>query len=584
MAADPAEQNSDRVRVFELSSGGEHPREMAPPRANLTPMAGTRVQRARGAGNSGAEELRFDFSGEEPLPGVSPDKPPEPVPVSNGEGDDVGALPRMLSVVAPVPARAPSIAPLEAESGPGSASDAALSISEFYERVRGALREAFPDEIWVTGEICKVTTSRGHRYLELADHNESPPGRYSTGPMPARSAASARNATATLEVACWARDWPVVQYELAAVGVELVPGLVVRVRGKVSVWEGGSKLRFTMTALDVEALVGGIAAARRRLLGALSAEDLLEANRRIPMPLVPLRIGLVTSPGSEAYRDFTGQLERSGYRFEVRFEPSSVQGPEAPAQIVAALARLSPYEPHLVVIVRGGGAKGDLAAFDSEPVARAIATAPWPVWTGIGHTGDRSVADEVANQALVTPTQCGEALVSAVAAYLDGVDRRARQLARRVEGHLNQAGRDLAAASASICRGTHLAIERAGQELRAAEARTGNAALVTIERSHGRLVNRAQRLAGPSAQQLATQAQLIAHRRELLEVLDPKRQLERGWSLTRDRNGKVVRSAAILQPGDRLTTTFAEGCAVSVVDEVRPADAVGARADEGGAT
>ena len=291
-------------------------------------------------------------------------------------------------------------------------------------------------------------------------------------------------------------------------------------------------------------------------MGALAAEDLLEANRRLPLPLVPLRVGLVTSPGSEAYRDFTGQLERSGYRFEARFEPSTVQGPEAPAQIVAALSRLRELEPHLVVIVRGGGAKGDLAAFDSEPVARAIAAASFPVWTGIGHTGDRSVADEVAHQALVTPTQCGEALVAVVAGYLEGVDRRARLLAQRVEARLELASRALAGSSASLARCGRQALERSGLQLRSAEARIGNAALVTIERSQGRLVNRAQRLSRPSSQHLATQAQLIAHKRELLQLLDPSHQLRRGWSLTR---------------GEKLVTTFAEGSAVLVVDEIRPA-------------
>jgi exodeoxyribonuclease VII large subunit len=223
------------------------------------------------------------------------------------------------------------------------------------------------------------------------------------------------------------------------------------------------------------------------------------------------------------------------------------------------------------VIVRGGGAKGDLAAFDSEPVARAIAAASFPVWTGIGHTGDRSVADEVAHQALVTPTQCGEALVAVVAGYLEGVDRRARLLAQRVEARLELASRALAGSSASLARCGRQALERSGLQLRSAEARIGNAALVTIERSQGRLVNRAQRLSRPSSQHLATQAQLIAHKRELLQLLDPSHQLRRGWSLTRGEDGKVVRVAADLRRGEKLVTTFAEGSAVLVVDEIRPA-------------
>jgi exodeoxyribonuclease VII large subunit len=472
-----------------------------------------------------------------------------------------------------------SIVSSEGGVEPGFTSDAALSISDFYSRVKAALRENFPGEIWVTGEIRKVTVSRGHHYLELADRLDGLERPAAEVPS-ARNPAPARNPTATLEVACWARDWPVIQYELEAVGVELTPGLVVRVRGTVSVWEGGSKLRFSMTALDVEALIGGIAAARRRLLSTLACEDLLEANRRLPLPLVPLRIGLVTSPGSEAYRDFTGQLERSGYLFDVRFEPSTVQGPEAPAQIVGALTRLGALSPQLVVVVRGGGARGDLAAFDSEQVARAIAGAPFPVWTGIGHTGDRSVADEVAQRALVTPTQCGEAVVAAVADYLEGVERRARRLAQRIGARLDEAGRELVASCASTRRLARQALERSSLELRTTETRIGNSALVAIERSQGRLVNRAQRLAGPSSQHLTVQAQRIAHRRELLQLLNPRHQLERGWSLTRDESGRVVRSSGSLRLGERLTTTFADGSASSTVDEIRPAGQSAVNSDE----
>jgi exodeoxyribonuclease VII large subunit len=540
-------------------------------------MTGTRAKRGQDVKMSDVEELRFDFtgSGDQALDPVSP-SPGLAAPATRPTERPLAApgQPPTLSVVASEPL-----------VEPGSASDAALSISDFYSRVKGALRETFPGEVWVTGEIRKVTTSRGHHYLELADRLDGLDRPGSDGLAVARGGLP-RNVNATLEVACWARDWPVVQYELEAVGVELTPGLVVRVRGTVTVWEGGSKLRFSMTALDVEALIGGIAAARRRLLGTLASEGLLEANRRLPLPLVPLRIGLVTSPGSEAYRDFTGQLERSGYLFDVRFEPSIVQGPEAPAQIVGALTRLGAFEPQLVVLVRGGGARGDLAAFDSEPVARAIAGAPFPVWTGIGHTGDRSVADEVAHQALVTPTQCGEAVVAAVAAYLEGVDRRARRLAQRVEARLNEAVRELVTSCASTRRVARQGLDRSSQNLRTTETRIGNAALVAIERSQGRLVNRAQRLAGPSSQHLAVQAQQIAHRRELLQLLNPRHQLERGWSLTRDERGRVVRSLASLRLGERLITTFADGSAGSVVDEIRPpiqtAAANGETANDGG--
>ncbi|MGD1012463.1 MAG: exodeoxyribonuclease VII large subunit [Acidimicrobiales bacterium] len=532
-------------------------------------MAATRAKRGQEAKRPGVEELRFDFdegADGTPAPGLGEPFLSPSVASPRREANELPA-----SLARSVPAESSS-------AFPGSASDAALSISDFYNLVRGALKRTFPSEVWVTGEIRKVTTSRGHRFLELADLLD--PSEGLVAGAAARGGASSRAGNASLEVACWARDWPPIGHELDAVGVELVPGLVVRVRGSVSVWEGASKLRFSMTALDVEALVGGIAAARRRLLALLSAEGLLEANRRLALPLVPLRIGLVTSPGSEAYRDFTGELERSGYRFDIRFEPSMVQGTEAPGQIAAALTRLGVFEPELAVIVRGGGAKGDLQAFDSEQVARAIAEAPFPVWTGIGHTGDRSVADEVAQRALITPTQCGEAVVGVVSAYLEGVERASRRLAQRVEARLNQASRELITSCASARRAAHQSVERSSSTLRGAEARISRAALVTIERNTSRLVSRAQRLAGPPAQLIAVQAQRVSHQRELLQLLNPRHQLERGWSLTRDETGKLVRSVTSLRPGMRLVTTFAEGSAGSVVDQIEKPLGTGTEVNE----
>jgi exodeoxyribonuclease VII large subunit len=179
------------------------------------------------------------------------------------------------------------------------------------------------------------------------------------------------------------------------------------------------------------------------------------------------------------------------------------------------------------------------------------------------------VADEVAHQALVTPTQCGEAVVAVVAAYLESTDRRARRLAQRVEARLDEASRELGSSCATVSRVARQAMESSALGVRAAETRIANAALVAIERSQAKLVNRAQRLVGPATQQLAVQAQRVEHRRELLGLLDPRHQLERGWSLTRDESGKVVRSSSALRRGDRLITTFADGTASSVVEEIQ---------------
>ncbi|MGH9294344.1 MAG: exodeoxyribonuclease VII large subunit, partial [Acidimicrobiales bacterium] len=372
----------------------------------------------------------------------------------------------------------------------------------------------------------------------------------------------------------------------------LAPGLVVRVRGTVGVWEGGSKLRFSMDLLDVEALVGNIAAARRRLLKALAAEDLLEANRRLPLPTVPLRLGLVTSEGGEAHRDFTGQIERSHYAFEVCFESSLVQGPAAAAQLSAAIRRLQDLELDLIVLVRGGGARGDLAAFDSEEVARAIATSRCPVWTGIGHTGDRSVADDVAQRALVTPTACGKAVVEAVDLFLDGLDRRRARLcvhgrrepeaaAARLAGsarHVvlcsrHQLDRSVGALDRSGARVERAAVvlsERLASELRRSAQRLEQGAKLTAEQMTSRLRRDAGGLVSACRRTLSDSATALEHRHGLLEVYDPQRQLARGWSLTRGPGGRILRSVTETTAGEELTTVLADGDITSTVKAARP--------------
>jgi exodeoxyribonuclease VII large subunit len=455
--------------------------------------------------------------------------------------------------------------PPDREADPGASDDLgrspvddALSVSQFYERVKAALAREFTEDVWVVGEIRGLRESRGHHYIELADESADQ---------------AERAGVAQLEVVCWARDWPTVAAALAAAGVALEPGRVVRVRGRVSVWEGGSKLRFTLTELDIEALLGGIAAARRRLVHALEVEGLLHANQRLELSLVPLRVGIVTSPGSEAHRDFVGQLDRSGFAFEVFFEATLVQGAEAPDQIAAALGRLRSLPIDLAVVVRGGGARGDLAAFDSEPVARAIATAPFPVWTGIGHTGDRSVADEVAHRAMITPTQCGEAVVARVAEYLGEIERKAGVLTGLARARLDSAAYQLAAGAAALARSARHQIERRGVELAAAGLELARVVAARVRREASALTDRSGQLGTATRRSMASHEQELARRQQVLRAFDPERQLERGWTLTSDGSGRPVRSAAALASGERITTRFVDGEADSVVESTRPGDA-----------
>ena len=292
------------------------------------------------------------------------------------------------------------------------------SIGGVYEQVEGALNQAFPRNrhLWVRGEIRQVSDHRsGHLYLSLVDPEDE-------GPRRDRS----RGGVPTLNVKCWRSSWAPLRHGLAKQGIELAEGMVVVLRGIARSLPGQGRASLILAEVDVTALLGRLAAQRAQLLAQLESEGLLRRNAGRPLPEVPLHVGLVASPGTEGCQDFLGQLTGSGFGFRVSHVRVTVQGPGAPSSIARAVTALSRSDCDVIAVVRGGGARADLAAFENEAVVRAIATATKPVFTGIGHTGDETVADIVAARACITPTECGQQIVRGHPPVVGGPRRRAR--------------------------------------------------------------------------------------------------------------------------------------------------------------
>ena len=251
------------------------------------------------------------------------------------------------------------------------------------------------------------------------------------------------------------------------------------------------------------------------------------------MPEVPLRIGLVASPGSEGYNDFVGQLRASDLAFSVVLFRANVQGAGAPASIARALGRCVGSDCDLAVLVRGGGSRGDLAAFDAEPVARAIATLPMPLWTGIGHTGDQSVADIVANRAFVTPTACGQELVHRVGEWWESVAGRAPTSADCAVDALSRppTQRD-AAARRRLRHGHAQPAVRHSERLERRVAQIATNARRQLDVAGDAVELRASRI-GPGHWPSSTASTTsTATWRRLLAAYDIERQLERGYTIT----------------------------------------------------
>jgi exodeoxyribonuclease VII large subunit len=392
-----------------------------------------------------------------------------------------------------------------------------LSVSDLYGLVEQGLARSVPHPVWVRGEISGLRrTSGGALFFRLAD--DAVDGR-------------------VIEVAARGRIAMEVDRSLDAAGMgRLRDGIAVRLRATVGVDAGRSVLRLSLLEVDPAFTAGRLAVDREMVLRRMSADGSLATNRRRPLPLVPLRIGLVTSRGSAGHADLLDQLRRSGFRFAVRTAHAAMQGENAVPQISRAMARLAEEDLDVIVMVRGGGAKLDLAAFDSEEVGRAVAAAPVPVLTGIGHETDRSVADEAAAVALKTPTAVGEWLTSRVSEYSGRVD-----LARRL-----------------IADEARAACEREAGRLRQSAALLG-ASRATLGRHRDRIDHLEASIARSARTMLRRERERLRVTEEAIADLGVEETLERGFALVTDQEGRVVRSAAALSAGDSVRVRFADG-------------------------
>ncbi|MGH8916535.1 MAG: exodeoxyribonuclease VII large subunit [Acidimicrobiia bacterium] len=392
-----------------------------------------------------------------------------------------------------------------------------LTVAELLRMLEDAVTTAIPGPVWVQGEVSEFKrTGGGAAFFRLVDSKAS---------------------DHSIEVAARGRLMMDVDRSLDAAGVgALRSGIEVRLRGTVTLRRNRALVQLGLLEVDPTFTAGRLALDREQVLARLRADGTLAANKRLDLPIVPMRIGLVTSRGSAAHADFIGQLRRPGYRFSVRTVQAMMQGEESPQHVVRALERLASEPVDIVALVRGGGSKLDLAAFDSEAIGRAIAAMPVPVITGIGHETDRSVADEAAALATKTPTAAAEWIVARVADY-----------ARRLDT-ARHAIRD--AASGAYARA------RASLDHRASQlSETGGA----LARQSDQLAHIRTGVADAARRQLHRHRELLRSYDETISAIGVEPTLRRGFALVTRPDGSVVRSVGSLQSGDLVAVRLADG-------------------------
>ena len=380
-----------------------------------------------------------------------------------------------------------------------------FSVGQFTEVLNHVLKASFDEGVWVEGEIQGLRKPNPHAYFTLIENIDG--------------------VKAQLNINLFAGPLRNVQAKLRQQGIELKDGLKVRLFGRVEYYGPFGKLNLIATDVDTQFSAGDVAAKREELLRQLMEKGVDKINKRIPVPLVPLRLGIISSSQAAGWADAQQHLTESGIGFAITFCDVRVQGDAAVSQIVAALNSLSRRDDiDLVMLMRGGGSKGDLAAFDDEQIAMAISKCSHPVFTGIGHEIDTSIADIVAHTANKTPTACAQSVIAIVENFLS----------------------ELSYSAGSLRSLTQTAVERARSRI-----------AVSVERLRTRPRTALER-----------QSQKLMMHAASVRLLDPVTTMARGWSITRDSSGNVVRSISDIKKGDTVVTALADGSITSTVEGV----------------
>ena len=363
-------------------------------------------------------------------------------------------------------------------------------------------------------------------------------------------------------------------------------GLKVLIRGKISLYEARGEYQFIAEHME-EAGEGELRRAFEQLKQRLQADGLFDEARKRALPGLPKHLAIITSPTGAAIRDVLSVLKRRFPALNCTIIPSQVQGEEATAQVVAALALANAFDNpdfDAILLTRGGGSLEDLWTFNTEPVALAIANSRIPVVSAIGHESDFTIADFVADLRAATPSAAAEILAPDQTDWMQQFDGLAQRLTRAQSNHLRAAQAAVQSLTRRL-RNPSQTLTQMSERLERLQPRLLTAVKRALDHPEiDRLEKQLQtgveqqlkqaqtRLSSASARQTELmQRQLIDERSNLqrlagqLNALSPLAVMDRGFSLVRNEQQGLISRAAQLQADQTITIDFADGRADAII-------------------
>ena len=386
-----------------------------------------------------------------------------------------------------------------------------IDLLELQNRLKQGIELLFPSRIWIKAEISAVKArTGGHCYMEL-------------------SQSDSQGLTAKASAIIWSSKYRfIAPYFESVTGSPLKEGMTVLVEVQVN-YSQLYGMSLIINDIDPEYSLGVKELERQRTIERLQKEGLMDLQKELLFPALPYRLAVISAEDAAGYRDFMRHLHENpyGFSFETELYPALMQGADCPSSIIAALDSINDSQEiyDVVLILRGGGAKLDLACYDDYDLAAVIAQYPLPVITAIGHDQDYHVCDMVAHEYLKTPT----ALADFILEIYEDEDARLSSFATRMK-----------------------------------IAFTGRLAAMDAA-----LVNLQGRIRNGAVMKLSLCESKVELLRTRIESSDPRKILERGYALATDADGVVMKGVVNRAKGDKVSVVFADGTIDCIVENVR---------------
>lgn len=428
----------------------------------------------------------------------------------------------------------------------------AMSLLELNALVGEVIDQAFTRSYWVEAELSEIRERGGHCYMSLVEKDEG------------------RNTpVAQAQARCWRNRWLMMRpYFERITGQQLHAGMKVmlQVHPQFHALYGFS---WIVDDINPEFSLGDMMRHRQEILHQLKAEGVIDLNKQVPLPRFAQRIAVVSSATAAGFGDFQNQLEHNdwGLKFSIHLFPATMQGEQVEQSVIEALndiyRQMDQFD--VVVIIRGGGAVADLSGFDSLLLAENVANFPLPIITGIGHERDESVIDFVSHTRVKTPTAAAAFLIDHLASVYDEICTTQERIARYIDQRMRTEAQRLSTLSTAITSLFSLTKVRQEARITALGDRLSHAVTQRLHDEQHKIDLLATRLPSPIAQRLLREHHQLDMLAEKVRSLDPQLLLQRGYSMTLH-EGKIVKDASLLRPGDHIETLLAQGKVRSTVE------------------